>query len=83
MTAPQFFTSPSSLTVGEIAALTGAVPRLGTVLAQPIRNIAPIDRAGPDDLTFLESPKFAAALASTRAGALFTSERFEPAAPPR
>src|SRR5262245_16562089 len=81
MTTPEFFTSPSSLTIGEIVALTGAVPRAGTVLEQPIRNIAPIDRAGPYDLTFLESAKYAAALASTQAGALFTSERFEPAAP--
>jgi UDP-3-O-[3-hydroxymyristoyl] glucosamine N-acyltransferase len=81
MSAPQFFNSPSSLTVAEIAALTGAVPRDGAVLATPIRNIAPIDRAGPDDLTFLESAKFASVLASTRAGALFTNERFEAAAP--
>jgi UDP-3-O-[3-hydroxymyristoyl] glucosamine N-acyltransferase len=81
MSAPQFFNSPSSLTIAEIVALTGAMSRQGAVLAHPIRNIAPIDRAGPDDLSFLESAKFAAALASPRAGALLTSERFAAAAP--
>jgi len=77
----QFFNAGPSLTLGEIAALTGAEPRDGTDLDHRIKNVAPIDLAGPDDLTFLENPKFADELATTRAGAVFTTARFEPKAP--
>jgi len=78
---PQFFSTQSTLTVGEIAALTGAEPRAGADLGRRIRNIAPIDLAGPDDLTFLENAKFAGELTTTRAGAVLTTARFEPQAP--
>ena len=81
LTDPQFFSTQSTLTVGEIAALTGAEPRAGADLDRRIRNIAPIDLAGPDDLTFLENAKFAGELATTRAGAVLTTARFEPRAP--
>jgi UDP-3-O-[3-hydroxymyristoyl] glucosamine N-acyltransferase len=78
---PQFFSTQSTLTVGEIATLTGAEPRPGADLGRRIRNIAPIDLAGPDDLTFLDNVKFASELATTRAGAVLTTARFEPQAP--
>jgi UDP-3-O-[3-hydroxymyristoyl] glucosamine N-acyltransferase len=81
MTALNFFDCSSSLTVAEIASLTGAAPRDGAQLSHRISNIAPIDRAGPSDLTFLENAKFAAALASTQAGAVLTTEKFAPQAP--
>jgi UDP-3-O-[3-hydroxymyristoyl] glucosamine N-acyltransferase len=74
--------SERSLTVGEIASLTGAVAREGTVLSHRITNIAPIDQAGPTDLTFIDNPKFAAALAITKAGAVLTTERFASHVPP-
>lgn len=81
MADPQFFSSEATLTVGEIATLTGAEPRPGTDLGRRIRNIAPIDLAGPDDLTFLDNVKFVDELATTRAGAVLTTTRFEPKAP--
>ncbi len=77
----QFFNAGPSLTLGEIAALTGSEPRPGTDLDRRIKNVAPIDIAGPDDVTFLENPKFADDLGTTRAGAVFTTSRFEPKAP--
>jgi UDP-3-O-[3-hydroxymyristoyl] glucosamine N-acyltransferase len=78
---PQFFGPKSSLSIGEIAALTGSEPRPGTDLARRITNIAPIDLAGPQDLTFLDNFKFTSELATTRAGAILISGRFEPQAP--
>jgi UDP-3-O-[3-hydroxymyristoyl] glucosamine N-acyltransferase len=69
--------SARTLTLAEIVSLTGAVPRDATALARRITGIAPIDHAGPGDLTFVDNPKFAAALAVTRAGAVLTTERFE------
>src|SRR5215472_7715155 len=69
--------SATSLTVAEIASLTGAVSRDGTALAHRISNIAPIDEAGPADLTFFDNPKFASVLATTKAGVVLTTKRFE------
>jgi len=65
-----------TLTVADIASLTGAKPRDGTVLSHPITSLAPIDHAGANDLTFLDSSKFAGDLAAIGAGALLTTERF-------
>jgi UDP-3-O-[3-hydroxymyristoyl] glucosamine N-acyltransferase len=78
---PQFFSAESSLSIGEIAAMTGSEPRAGADLTRRITNIAPIDLAGPHDLTFLDNFKFTSELATTRAGAVLVSERFEPLAP--
>jgi UDP-3-O-[3-hydroxymyristoyl] glucosamine N-acyltransferase len=81
MSEPQFFKRPSGLSVGEIAALTKATPRAGAQLDRRITNIAPLDRAGPHDLTFLDNAKYADALTATRAGACFVAARFESRAP--
>ena len=77
----QFFQKPKGLSVQEIAALTGAVPRAGTRLDRVISGVASLDRARPSDIAFMDSPKLADALASTQAGALLVSERFETRAP--
>src|ERR1700738_3953880 len=71
-----------ALNLAEIASLTGAVARGGTALSHRITGIAPIDHAGPGDLTFLDNPKSAAALATTEAGAVLTTERFASQVPP-
>ena len=57
MSAPVFFTRGVGLTVREIAALTGAEPRRGADLDRRVTGIAPLDRAGPRDLTFLDGIK--------------------------
>jgi UDP-3-O-[3-hydroxymyristoyl] glucosamine N-acyltransferase len=81
MTAPHFFKRPSGLTVGEIAALTGAEPRNGVRHNHLISDIAPLDRAGPSDVAFLDTAKYADALMTTQAGACLTTKRFEKQAP--
>jgi UDP-3-O-[3-hydroxymyristoyl] glucosamine N-acyltransferase len=81
MTEPFYFEPAHKLTVGDIVRLTGAEPRAGTPLDRPIGNIAPLDRAGPHDLTFLDNAKYADQLPVTRAGACLTIQRFETAAP--
>ncbi|MEW6449021.1 MAG: UDP-3-O-(3-hydroxymyristoyl)glucosamine N-acyltransferase [Pseudomonadota bacterium] len=81
MTEPQFYSRPKGMTVAEIAALTGAEALAGVDLTRTITNVAPIDLAGPSDLTFLESAKFADAVPSCRAGALLTTTRFAGSAP--
>jgi UDP-3-O-[3-hydroxymyristoyl] glucosamine N-acyltransferase len=80
MTDLNFFKRPQGLTAQEIAALTGAVVR-GDIGAQRISGIAPLDRAGPGELAFMQSPKLAAAFAATRAGICLTTEKFAANAP--
>jgi UDP-3-O-[3-hydroxymyristoyl] glucosamine N-acyltransferase len=82
MTEPRFFKRSPGLTVGEIAALTGAEPRDAAGLDRRISSVAPLDRAGPADLVFLDSAKYLPQLAATAAVACLMQERFEPQAPP-
>ena len=56
------------LTTGDIAALTRAKLREGVPTDRRIRNIAPLDTAGPSDLTFLDNSKYLGDAAITRAG---------------
>jgi UDP-3-O-[3-hydroxymyristoyl] glucosamine N-acyltransferase len=81
MSEPQFFKMPAGLTVREIAELTGASPRRGDRLDRRITDIAPLDRAGPHDLVFIDNMKYVEALGSTCAGACLTNERFAARAP--
>ncbi len=83
MNEPLFFAATRPLTVGEIATLTGAEPRPTTDLDRPISDIAPLDRTGPRDLTFLDNPKYAGELAATGAGACLVVARFVPDVPSR
>src|SRR5690349_19823202 len=76
-----FVIADCELTAGAIAALTGAKLRAGDPADRPIRNIAPLDTAGASDLSFLDNSKYAAALATTRAGACLIAPRFVEQAP--
>src|SRR5215467_2647536 len=83
MTEPLFLNAVKSLTVAEIAALTGAQPAAGAPLDRVITNIAPLDSARPSDLAFFDNSKYLDDLAVTRAGACLMSPRFAGKAPPR
>ncbi len=77
MTEPLFFKPIRSLTLGEIAQITGAEPREAATLDRSIDNIAALDRAGPHDLIFFDNASYLDQLGATRAGACLTSARFE------
>ena len=59
MTKRSFFDRPSGLTIAEIISLTGAETGDRARLSHLIRDVAPIDHAGPSDLTFIENNKYA------------------------
>ncbi len=82
MTEPIFFKCVDGLTAGEVAALTGATLSDPSRADLPLVNVAPIDRAGPHDLTFFENLSYAEGLRNTRAGACLIAERFTGDAPP-
>jgi UDP-3-O-[3-hydroxymyristoyl] glucosamine N-acyltransferase len=81
MTEPFFFDRGRGLTVGEIAAATGAEARPGADLDRRITGIAALDRAGPDDLAFLDKSKFVSQLSTSQAGACLTTSRYAARAP--
>src|SRR5512133_3602824 len=81
MTEPHFFARPAGLTAGEIAAIAGAQAPTGADADRRITNIAPLDRAGPDDLTFIDSAKLAPQLAVTHAGICLAQRRFADGVP--
>ncbi len=81
MSETRFFEPPSGMTIGEIVALTEAQPQPGTDLSHRISNIAPLDRAGAGDLSYVEGAKYRARLKSTRASACLMGTQFEAHAP--
>lgn len=72
MSEPVFLRQSQGLTFSEVASLIGAaVP-----VAEPnrhVRDIAPLDRASPCDLTFFDNKKFTPAARTTHAGACVTT----------
>jgi UDP-3-O-[3-hydroxymyristoyl] glucosamine N-acyltransferase len=77
----RFFDRPPGLTVAEIVTLTGAEASQATPLSLLMTGVAPVDLAGPADLTFVEGNKFADALRTSRAGACLMPRRFADRAP--
>jgi UDP-3-O-[3-hydroxymyristoyl] glucosamine N-acyltransferase len=73
MNDPVFLRAGHGLEVGEIAAMTGAVPPPVALAGRRIADLAALDRAAPWDLSFLDEERFAAAASATRAGACFTT----------
>jgi UDP-3-O-[3-hydroxymyristoyl] glucosamine N-acyltransferase len=82
MTEPLFFKSAKSLTVAEIAGLTGAQPADGVPLDRIISHIAPLDLARPADLAFFDNSRYLDDLATTHAGACLLNPRFLGKTPP-
>ena len=70
-----FFDTPPPLTLADIVRLTGAEVAPGVNMALSFRSVAPIDRAGPNDLTFLENAKYADMAEKTLAHACLVGPR--------
>ncbi|HZL40261.1 MAG TPA: UDP-3-O-(3-hydroxymyristoyl)glucosamine N-acyltransferase [Pseudolabrys sp.] len=85
MSEPLFQRHARGLTLAEIAALTGAPPPAAPALGRRIVDVAPLSRASPSAVSFLDHNKYATAAGATHAGACFTTEvlaRHLPAAVP-
>ncbi len=78
---PEIVRPNCELTTGEIAALTRAKLREGDPADRRISNIAPLDTAGPSDITFLDNSKYLDELPGTHAGACLVGPRFAAAVP--
>jgi UDP-3-O-[3-hydroxymyristoyl] glucosamine N-acyltransferase len=65
-----------------LAAVTGARLTDPQYSARIITDVAPLETAGAEDITFLDNRKYLAAFAGSRAGAALIQERDVPRAPP-
>ncbi|MGC2200886.1 MAG: UDP-3-O-(3-hydroxymyristoyl)glucosamine N-acyltransferase [Stellaceae bacterium] len=81
MADPRFFDRAGPFTLDALSALSGARllnPEHGTQLC---RDVAPLETAGPEDVSFLENRRYIEAFARSRAGAVFVDEKAAELAP--
>ena len=82
MADPRFFTSLGPFTIAELANRIGATissPEDGTTL---IHDVAPLDRAGDGELSFLDNRKYIDQFSATRATACIVLPELAEQAPP-
>ncbi len=77
----KFFRRTLSPTLAEIVEWTGAKAAPEVDLGQTILDVAPLDRARPGDLVFLDNPKYVDQLEKTQASAVLIGERYADRAP--
>jgi len=83
MSEPLFERHARTLTLAEIAALTGAAPPPAPLQARAIGDAAPLDRASPNAITFLDNRADAASAAACHAGACLTTAALAQSLPER
>jgi UDP-3-O-[3-hydroxymyristoyl] glucosamine N-acyltransferase len=71
MPDPRFFEDLGPISVGELAQLTGAELSDRAAADRPLRGVAILSQAQPDNVTFLSDRRHVAALTASRAGACF------------
>jgi UDP-3-O-[3-hydroxymyristoyl] glucosamine N-acyltransferase len=81
MVDPLFFPRAAPLALAEIARLAGVEPPADADPAFAVEGAAPLEAAGPRDLAYMDNPKYADALAATRAGVCLVAKRFAHRAP--
>jgi UDP-3-O-[3-hydroxymyristoyl] glucosamine N-acyltransferase len=82
MADPRFFERAGPLPLDALAALSGARLSRPEEGGRLFVDVAPLESAGPDDITFLDNRKYVGAFAHSRAGAAFVDEKMSAHAPP-
>ncbi len=82
MADPRFFTAAGPFKLGALADLSGAAIGEGADWERLVKDVAPLDAAGPDDLSFLDNRRYLEAFAASRAGACVVASKFAGRAPP-
>lgn len=83
MSEPVFGKGARGMTLAEIAALSGAVLPATAKADRRVNGIAPLDAAGPHDLTFFDKPRLSSAATKTHAAACITTAALQSHLPPR
>jgi UDP-3-O-[3-hydroxymyristoyl] glucosamine N-acyltransferase len=82
MADPRFFARAGPFALDRLAEATGARLTDPQYAARIITDVAPLETAGAEDITFLDNRKYLDAFAGSRAAAAFVQERDVPRAPP-
>jgi len=82
MADPRFFQRAGPYSLAQLAELTGASLRDPADRERLLVDVAPLEAAGAEDLTFLDNRKYLDAFALSRAGAAIVHERAIDRAPP-
>jgi UDP-3-O-[3-hydroxymyristoyl] glucosamine N-acyltransferase len=76
MSEPIFFPQGLPLSLREVADIAKATLPDGVDPESRLSGVAPLESAGPDDLAYMDNPKYADALTATEAKACLVSRRF-------
>ncbi len=68
MADPRFFTVAGPFTLGALAEISSAKPVEGCDPARQFSDVAPLETAGPGDVSFLDNKKYVAAFQASKAG---------------
>jgi UDP-3-O-[3-hydroxymyristoyl] glucosamine N-acyltransferase len=71
MADPRFFRAAGPYSVSDIASLTGSTLGGASDAALSLRDVAPLDSAGSDDLSFLSNRRYIEQFGASKAGAVF------------
>jgi UDP-3-O-[3-hydroxymyristoyl] glucosamine N-acyltransferase len=82
MTDTRFFDRAGPFTLAELARASGAELWRDADAHKLFHDVAPLETAGPDEISFLENRKYLPAFRSSRAGAAFVDGSANKAAPP-
>lgn len=69
MADQRFFVNAGPFTLAQLAELAGAELSTGADPARVVKDVAALDQAGDDDITFLDNRKYLAAFQASQAGA--------------
>lgn len=75
MADPRFFQRAGPFSLGELASRCGARLADPNHAERQVSDVAALDQAGAGNLAFLDNPKYAAALTTTKAGACILHEK--------
>lgn len=81
MADARFFTRSGPQALSRIAELTGATLAPASDGARTIEDLAPLDAAGPQHISFLDNPKYTSQFRESRAGACFVRAKYQGQAP--
>lgn len=81
MADPRFFRAAGPFTLGDLARTGDASLADGVDPQRQIRDVAPLDDAGPDDLSFLDNKRYVENFRRSRAGACVVAPDHADAAP--
>ena len=75
MADPRFYSPGGPFSLRTLAELSGSTLAAGADAEAMIRDVAPLERAGPEELSFLDNPRYLSSFRDSRAGACVVRPR--------